>query len=255
MKQKILIIGNWKMNPATEKEALAIAKIYKTLTFPKYVDFGIASPVPYFAQIKKTISKNSVFYGVQNIYGEKSGAHTGEISLGMLEHLKPAFSLVGHSERRAQGETDAMINQKIILLLKNKVTPVLCVGETTRDDHGHFLRVIADQLKHALTNVPKAAFPRLVIAYEPVWAIGKDAVRETTPDECREAIVYIKKTLADMAQLSAKDMPRIIYGGSVNEANAQSYIHAGADGLLPGHISLEPKKMQKLFDSLQTLTH
>ncbi len=241
------------MNPETEKEATTLAKEYKKLEILKNIELGLALPFPYFAPVKKALSRNSIQLGLQNIHAEKSGPFTGEVSFSMMANQKPLFTLIGHSERRAAGETNAMINQKILTALKNKITPIICVGETVRDDHGAFHRIVADQITAALVNVPKAAISRIVIAYEPVWAISSHATREATPEECREMIIYIKKTLADLSGISAKDMPRIMYGGSVNELNAHEYIDAGADGLLPGHLSLEPKKMQKLIYSLQVI--
>lgn len=241
------------MNPVTEKEAIALAKKYKALEIPKDVELSLAVPVPFLPAVRKVFGKSKIVLGVQTIAGDKSGSHTGDISAQMLAHLKPAFSIIGHSERRAHGETDEMINQQVLAALKAKLTPVLCVGEKERDEHGFFLRTIEEQLKKALANVPRAAFPRLVVAYEPVWAIGADAARETTPDECREMMIYIKKTLVDLAHISAKEMPRIMYGGSVNELNGHEFTAAGADGLLPGRLSLDPRKMQKLMQSLQVV--
>ena len=238
------------MNPASEKEAVTLAKEYQKIEIPKNIELAIAPPFPFVAALHKQLGRKKISLGLQNVHSEKTGAFTGEVSFPMLAHLKPQFSIIGHSERRAMGETDAMVNQKVLAALKYKIIPVICVGETSRDDHGAFLRVVGDQLIAALSGVPRAALPRIVIAYEPVWAIGVHAKRETTPEECREMMIYIKKALADLTGISAKDMPYIIYGGSVNELNAHTYVDAGSDGLLLGHISLEPKKVQKLLNSL-----
>ena len=195
MQQKVLLIGNWKMNPATEKEAITLARYYKALTYPKTIDVGCAVPVPYVASVKKVLGKSKITLGLQNVHPEKSGAFTGEYSLGMVAHLKPAFIIVGHSERRALGETNAFVGQKVAATLKQKLTPIMCIGERERDPEHRFLRVVADQITEGLENVPRAALARIVIAYEPVWAIGKDAAREMTPEECREMIIYIKKII------------------------------------------------------------
>lgn len=241
------------MNPQTEKEAIALAKAYKDLDLTKEIHLACAVPVPFLPAVRKILGKSKITLGLQNFTADKSGAHTGEIAFSMVSHLKPEFALVGHSERRAMGETDEAVNQKVLAALKNKITPVLCIGEKERDEHGFFLRTIEEQLKSNLAGVPRAAFARIIIAYEPIWAIGSHALRETTPDEVREMVIYIKKTLSDISGISAKDMPAIIYGGSVNELNGRLYLDSGADGLLPGHMSLEPKKMQKLIQSLNVV--
>jgi triosephosphate isomerase len=171
----------------------------------------------------------------------------------MIASWKVNFVLIGHSERRAMGETDAFINQKVLSAIKHGATPILCVGEKVRDEHGFFLRTVEEQLKNALVGVSKSALERLVIAYEPLWAIGKDATREATAEECREMVIFIKKVISDMLGGKPKILPRILYGGSVNELNAYEFIQAGADGLLPGRLSLEPKKMQKLIRSLSVI--
>jgi triosephosphate isomerase len=253
MQQKVLIIGNWKMNPQTEKEAITLAKAYKDLEYSKEIQLACAVPIPFIPAVKKVLGKSKIALGLQNFTADKSGAHTGEIAFSMVSHLKPEFALIGHSERRAMGETDEAVNQKILAALKNKITPVLCIGEKERDEHGFFLRTIEEQLKSNLAGVPRTAFARIIIAYEPIWAIGSHALRETTPEEVREMVIYIKKTLSDISGISTKDMPAIIYGGSVNELNGRLYLDAGADGLLPGHMSLEPKKMQKLIQSLNVV--
>ena len=250
MQQKILVIGNWKMNPETVKDAVSLGKAYSGFDIPKDIELACAVPVPYLGEVRKAIGRSKIKIGVQNIYPDKTGSHTGEISLSMISHLKPGFVLIGHSERRAMGETNEFINQKVLATIKQGLIPVLCVGEKERDDHGFFLRNVEEQLKSALAGVSRNALSDVVIAYEPVWAIGKNAVREATPEECREMIIYIKKVISDIGTGALRTIPKVIYGGSVNELNAHEYISAGAEGLLPGRLSLEPKKMQKLFQTI-----
>lgn len=237
------------MNPATSTEALTLLRAYKQLTVPKNVQIISLVPYPFVPFVRQILGPRSVF-GLQNVYQEKSGAHTGEVGIGMVVDQKPTYVLVGHSERRLQGETDATINQKLTLILKAKLTPILCVGERDRDDHGFFLKTIEKQIKIALFNISKNTLANIVIAYEPVWAIGKGATREATPEECHEMVIYIKKVLSDMYGGKIKHMPRIIYGGSVSPENGLLFItQGGVDGLLPGRLSLEPKKLQKLLNS------
>jgi triosephosphate isomerase len=249
MERRYIILANWKMNPETEKEALTLARAYKNLDVPKGIEFGALVPLPYARPIAKLWGRNKMLLGLQNINSEKSGAFTGEVSFAMLKPWTPKLVIVGHSERRAIGETDAEVNQKVLRALKENVTPIICVGEKVRDDHGFFLRTVEDSLKACLASVPKSAYPSIIIAYEPVWAISSNGGREMLPAECHEMMIFIRKVIADMLG-GNKNMPRVIYGGSVNELNSREYLESGADGLLPGHASLDPKKMQKLFNSL-----
>lgn len=250
MKKQILIIGNWKMNPATSKEAIGLARGYTTISIPKHIEIVSAVPFPYLESIKSVYRSSKIKLALQNIYPSDAGAHTGEITFSMVAHLKPAYVLVGHSERRAMGESDDFLAQKVGYALKKNVVPVLCVGERTRDDSGQFLSVIKEQLQKGLALVSKAQISKVVIAYEPVWAIGKDATREATHEECREMMVFIKKVISDITG-NSKQLPRIIYGGSVDDKNALDFINLGkADGLLPGRLSLDIKKITKLITIL-----
>ncbi len=252
MQKQILIIGNWKMNPPTSKEAISLGRGYATISIPKHIEMVSAIPFPYLESIKSVYQSSKIKLALQNIYPSDAGAHTGEVTFSMMSHLKPSYVLVGHSERRAMGESDGFLAQKVLFSLKKNITPVLCVGERTRDDSGQFLSVIKEQLQKGLALVPKTQIPKVVIAYEPVWAIGKDATREATHEECREMIVFIKKVVSDMTG-NSKQLPRIIYGGSVDDKNALDFITLGqADGLLPGRLSLDIKKITKLVAILSS---
>ena len=250
MQQKIFVLGNWKMNPATPKEATVLLKKYRDLAVPREIELACAVPFPYLSLARKTWGKAKIGLAIQNMYPGKAGAQTGEVTLPMFTETKPTYVIIGHSERRAFGESDELINQKILSAIKYGVTPVLCIGERERDEHGFFLRTIADMLKNDLKDVSKNALSKIVIAYEPVWAIGTHATRPATPEECREMIVFIKKTISDISGGTIKTMPRVIYGGSVNELDARLFIEAGADGVLPGHVSLDAKKMQKVLQNI-----
>lgn len=249
--QKKIVIANWKMNPVSEVEALKLFKsIVKNQKDIKGMDVVVCAPSVFLSNLSK-LKLSKVALGAQNVFYEDSGAYTGEVSPKMLSSRKIKYCIVGHSERRSMGETDADCNKKLIALLKNKITPILCVGEKDRlPDHG-YLNFVKHQLEQALSGIPKSAFTKIVIAYEPVWAIGSNAVREVTPAECQEMILYIRKLIAGMSDPKVAHGVRVIYGGSVNEKNIKSLATTGnADGFLVGRDSLVAKKFLNIIQSV-----
>ncbi len=251
MNTKKLIIGNWKMNPKT----LALAKaqfsaIKKEAGKYKMVSVGISAPYIFLPELSKMASA-SLFVSAQNISSEKEGAHTGEVSSDMLSSMKIRNTIIGHSERRALGETNDFINKKIKSALRTKMNPVLCVGELERDSGMWYLGFVKTQIEECLAGIPKASLKNIVIAYEPVWAISStENHREATPADFQEMKIYIQKVLSDMYGTPVH-VP-VLYGGSVDEKNAKGFlVEGGADGLLVGRSSLTPKK----FVSIISIAH
>lgn len=246
-----LIIANWKMNPASEKEAekllIATSKKAKTL---KGLNLIVCPPFPFIYLFKKNkITK--ITLGAQNSHKELEGSYTGEVSVGMLAGLGVKSIILGHGERRKLGESDEFINQKIITLLKNKITPVFCIGENQRDGDGNYLSFIEDQIKKGLNGISKSQTKNIIIAYEPLWAIGKNAEREAAPEEFVEIKIFIKKIISDLYDTKSAQGIKIIYGGSINSNNAKSFLEAGADGLLVGRDSINIKKFEALLDAIK----
>ncbi len=249
MRNKKLIIGNWKMNPV--KAALAKANflaIKKGIQTAKNVDVAIAAPFVYLSELSKIVSAR-LSLAAQNAAGEKEGPFTGEVSPDMLAACKVKYVILGHSERRALGETNELISCKIKATLKAKLTPVLCVGETDREHGMWHLSLVKTQIEECLAGLPKTVVKNLVIAYEPVWAISSTpGHKDAKPADFEEMRIYIRKVLTDMFGGSATDVT-ILYGGSVDETNAAGFlIEGGADGLLPGRASLTPKKFIKIIE-------
>ncbi len=240
---KKLIIGNWKMNPKSEKEALAIVRSLITSTKnSKNVEIVICPPFPFFSCIQK-LKLKKLKIGAQDMSEESEGAHTGEVSLRMIHSFGVKTIIIGHSERRAGGDTNMRVNKKISLALKLKTIPVLCIGESSRDTTGFYLGFIKDQLHECLAGVPKSQIKDLVIAYEPLWAIGKNALREATPEEFIEMRIFIRRVLSDMYDAKVAHTIPVLYGGSVHPENADAFLTTGeADGLLVGRDSIIPKK-------------
>jgi len=251
MKSKKLIIGNWKMYPTSLKDAKsAFGGIKKTASTLRNVQTVICPPFIYISELKKLVTGHRCVVGAQNTWTENEGAHTGEVSPSMLASFGLSYVIVGHSERRAMGETDELINQKVLASIKAGLTPVLCVGEHDRDPDGAYMKFIASQIKVALHGVQKKDLPCIVIAYEPIWAIGKHATRAALPEDVLEISILIKKTLADLYGMPTRSAQAgkdgsivpILYGGSVDAKNAWEFLlKSQVDGLLVGRASLDPK--------------
>jgi triosephosphate isomerase len=238
MQRKKIIVGNWKMNPLSSSEAEKIfVNVAKKLPTLKNTEVVICPPFVFLDKLKK-IRTTKIRLGAQNaFYGEK-GAFTGEISAEMLELLGVKYVILGHSERRAMGESNQDINKKIKAALFAGLVPIVCVGESERDESHKFFNVVKMQIEECLAGIPKNLISKMIIAYEPVWAIGRNAVREATPEEFREMSIFTLKIISKKFGTKIK-MPRIIYGGSVDEKNASGFIREGeADGFLAGRASL-----------------
>ena len=242
-----LIIGNWKMNPASLKDAERLFKdIAKSLPPLRKTKVIICAPFFYIDKLKK-ISKRIVLGG-QNVFGADAGPYTGEVSPRMLYDAGARYVIAGHSERRARGEHSEDINKKIKFALAEGITPVLCVGETVRDEEHGYFNIVKTQLEECLTGIPKSSISKIVIAYEPVWAISttinhKDAI----PADSLEMIIFIRKILSDKFSIDSSGV-KVIYGGSVNEKDAIDFLkHGGVDGLLPGRASLNARKFLQII--------
>ncbi len=251
---KKLIVGNWKMNPQSQKEAVLLFKgIDQAITSMKNVEVVISAPFPFISSLKQ-LKKKKITLGAQNAYFEQKGAFTGEVSPYMLRDIGVNYVIVGHSERRALGETDEMINKKVLTCLKAKLIPILCVGESIRMNDASYLNIVKDQLIKCLNGVQKSQMKNIVIAYEPVWALSSTIDRhDATPHDFEEMKIYIKKILSDMSSQMVASGVRIIYGGSANKDNAESFLRAGADGLLPGKASLDAKNFSRIVEIASSL--
>jgi len=247
-KQKI-IIGNWKMAPKSLEEAKTVFQdIKKTAGKLSHVKTVICAPYIYQTELKKLTKGEKFVVGSQDVSVETEDAHTGEVSAEMLKNIGVEYVIVGHSERRAKGETNADLLKKITEVIKKEMTVVLCVGEKDRDEHGEYTKFIREQLLDVLQGFQKKNLDKLVIAYEPVWAIGKNAKREATKEDVLETTIFIKKVLRDLFdEKNAAKIP-LLYGGSVNQKNCAEYLtECDMDGLLVGRVSLQPESFTKIL--------
>ncbi len=248
----ILLIGNWKMAPEKSVDALALAKKMLEIAkqYKKSIKTVVCAPSIHIPLLTKQI-KTMLYVGGQSISGSPEIAQTGLVSAGMMRSYGASHCIVGHSESRARGETDEQVVESTLSLLQKKIIPIVCVGEKERDNHGWYLSAVKDQVEKVVIGIPKNQLKNIVFAYEPIWAIGKDAAREATVVESREMIIFIRKVIADAIDEKVANSISIVYGGSVNEQNASSFItEGGADGLLVGRTSLDAKRFGMLAKSL-----
>lgn len=244
-----LVIANWKMNPPSVVEAKAIFTAIKVAA-KKYpaIQVVVAPPALYSIELQKMRGTSHVALAAQTMHEAPLGAQTGEVSAPMLTAAGVSHVILGHSERRALGETDSMVAKKIIAALKAKLTPIVCVGERERDTSGNFFSAIEEQIKSALAQVPTARFKDVVIAYEPIWAIGTGKTA-SVEDVC-EMQLFIHKILTKHFDRTAANRIRIVYGGSVNAENAAAlYSGAAIAGFLVGGASLHPTDFTKIIQA------
>ncbi len=245
-----LVIANWKMNPVTVQEAKTILSGIKTVS-KKFTETNIviAPPTLYITELQKLTAKTNLFIATQNTHFDVKGAYTGEHSIPQLVDAGVSYVIIGHSERRLMGESDELIGRKVIATLKGKLTAVVCVGEKNRDTQGNFYSLIEQQIKTAVGEVQKSRLKDVVIAYEPIWAIGTGAT--ATVADVMEMQLFIKKILTKLFDRTAARNVRIIYGGSVNADNAKElFAGGGINGFLVGGASLKPADFGKIIQAV-----
>jgi len=235
------IAGNWKMHK-TVSESVALAKELRERLAGCKEKLLVAPAFTALAAVAEVLKGSNILLGAQNMGPEEQGAHTGEISVLMLEDLGVKAVILGHSERRhSYLEGDALINKKVLLALKHSIEPILCVGETLEErEAGQLESVIGTQLREGLKGVDAAALKSVTIAYEPVWAIGTG--KTATPEDADAVHAYIRKVLVSLyGEAPAKAMC-IQYGGSVKPDNAAALMaKPNIDGALVGGAALKPE--------------
>ncbi|HEY1037482.1 MAG TPA: triose-phosphate isomerase [Candidatus Paceibacterota bacterium] len=253
--KKVLLVGNWKMNPVTLADARKrFAAIKKSAQAHKGFDVAICPPFPFIAPLAEMSGKGKikVAVGAQDVSSFEEGlSKTGEVGAQMVASTGASYAIVGHSERRQLGDNGQTIALKVQQVLKTKMQPIVCIGEKERDTDGGYLEIIKAQIKEALSTVSRSQFHEVIVAYEPVWAIGrKDNVAITSYD-LHQMVVYIKKCIREMWGETISSMTKILYGGSVTADNAEDIIVNGeVDGLLIGRASWDAKSFGEIFDVL-----
>lgn len=246
-----IVVANWKMNPQSPKEAeVLFSGVLKEVKNTKNLKIIICPPFP-FLYILNNYKNKKITLGAQDVSYEDGGSYTGEISPKMLANMGVNYVIVGHGERRKLGETNKIVNKKILNLLKFKLSLILCIGESFRDRDGKYLSFVEEQIKDCLKGVTRPQMKNIIIAYEPIWAIGVNAQREATKEEFMEMKIFIKKVISDIYDSKIAHNISILYGGSVNKINARSFVDdGGANGLLVGRDSINPKKFGAILNAL-----
>ena len=246
-----LVVGNWKMHPSTLAEARRLVVQLRTLArkFSPAVTVVVAPPTVYLADLVRLSPSGRIQFGVQNIWPGSTGAQTGEESVPMVSSCGASYVIIGHSERRANGETDEQVAAKYQAVVAGKLTPIVCVGERTRDASGDYYAVVETQLRQALVGAKKAQVKRTVIAYEPVWAIGTG--QTPTAADIEEMRLFIDKCLTKLFDRATARSVQVLYGGSVSDQNAaELFTQGGVDGFLVGGASLRPTEFARIVASV-----
>ncbi|MCR5825803.1 MAG: triose-phosphate isomerase [Oscillospiraceae bacterium] len=245
--RKTIIAGNWKMNK-TPSETKAFAEEFKALLpKTKWCDVVLCVPFVDLPAAVRGFKDSRVSVGAENLYFEKSGAFTGEVSADMLVDLDVKYVIIGHSERRQYfGETDVTVNKKVHTALEAGLSPIICVGESLEQrEMGVTMELIALQVKSALAGVPAEQMRRCVIAYEPIWAIGTG--KTATGDQAAEVCSFIRATIRSLYGARIARGVTIQYGGSMNPKNAAELLsHEDIDGGLIGGASLKPDQLMEI---------
>ena len=244
--RKPIIAGNWKMNK-TPSEGVALVKELLPLVADAACDVVVCPPFVDLPAVGEALKGSNVHLGAQNIHFAEKGAYTGEVSADMLKELGVEYVIIGHSERREYfAETDETVNKKVLVALEKGFTPIMCCGETLEQrEAGITEEFVSGQVEKGLAGLTAADLPKVVIAYEPIWAIGTG--KTATNEEANETIGAIRKTLARLFGEEAAQATRIQYGGSMNAKNASALMAMpDIDGGLIGGASLKAEDFSKV---------
>jgi triosephosphate isomerase len=235
----MLIAANWKAYVETPAKAKALVAGAKRLALRTKHTIVLTPSYPHLGLCPNAGKKNLAF-GAQDISLSEGGASTGEVTGKQLATLGAAYVIVGHSERRAMGESNEIVAKKAQQAISNKLVPILCVGERARDEDAKYLQELREQMSIVLKALAPKERGNIVVAYEPVWAIGRSAREAITPDDLAEMILYIRKLLGEHMPAKTAAKVRILYGGSVEPGNVRELAEGGkVDGFLIGHASVD----------------
>ena len=247
--RKTVIAGNWKMNKTPSETKEFMNQLKTMLPKGRWCDVALCVPAVCIPAAVRAMRETRVGIGAENCNANASGAYTGEIACNMLTDAGCKYVIIGHSERRAMGETDADVNAKVLAALDNGLIPIMCCGETLEQrEAGITNEWIAMQIKLGLQGVPEEKIRKVVIAYEPIWAIGTG--RTATPEQAEEVCEGIRTVVRKLYSSKNARAISILYGGSMNEKNAYELLSMpDIDGGLIGGASLVPEKFVKIIEA------
>jgi len=246
--RKPIIAGNWKMY-MTPSEAVNLVRELIPLVKDSNTEVVVIPPFVDLTVVEKEINGTNISLGAQNMYWEEKGAFTGEVSPLMLKEIGVKYVIIGHSERRQYfGETDETVNKKVLSALDHGLMPIICVGESlSQREAGKAFEIVENQTKEALKNVPEKEIEKIVIAYEPIWAIGTG--KTATSKDANEVIKLIRSTVSKLYGSEISQLVRIQYGGSVKPNNAAELMaESDIDGALVGGASLVATDFAKIVN-------
>ena len=248
--RKPLVAGNWKMNKSVAQATLLIADMMPGLEAIRTVDRVLCPPFPALMVVSGMLAGSEVYLGAQNLHWKESGAFTGEVSPLMVKEFCE-YVIIGHSEMRVYfGETDKIVNLKVKSAIVLELLPIVCVGETLDEyEDGNTKAIVADQVQKDFDGIDQTAAEKLIIAYEPIWAIGTG--KAASPDQANDVIKnVVRGSLSTLFGADTAEKIRILYGGSVKSHNAGDFFsQSDIDGGLIGGASLKPEEFVKIVES------
>ncbi len=251
LRKKTLIIANWKMHLNTHQASLLVHRLDERIQVHRDIEVVLAPSMLSLQPLSQQINHRKFKLAAQNGYATDEGAYTGEVSFAMLSGLV-TYAIVGHSARRIYfNETLEVVRDKVQAAVRNDIMPVICIGETKQErDAGEGRQVLHDQLTTALMNITSRELERVVLAYEPVWAISTFDGIIAKPDDIEKSIAYIRMQLRELYGEKAAENMYILYGGSVNDHDVRSYLEVpGVDGALVGAASLNYHQFSAMIDA------
>ena len=248
---KSIVIANWKMNPPTMRDAKKLFDATrKAAESAKNVTLVVAPPAIFLRDLRARYKGKRVAFAIQQASAEGSGAYTGDISLLQAKDAGAQYVIVGHSEQRAKGETNEAAGKVVAAALISGLTPVLCVGERERSQNGEHFTVVKEQLRAAFADVEPGKVTKVLVAYEPVWAIGGE--KTMNPRDMHEMTIFIRKTIVGMKGEAGMNV-KILYGGATTESNALPMLQeSGVQGFIVGHVSIDAFRFAALLQAIKT---
>jgi len=246
----MFIVANWKAYVEEYAKAKKLFLTSKKLARETSCVIVLAPSAPFISALALR-NKSAVAFAAQDVSATTGGAKTGEVTAQAYAATGATFAIIGHSERRFAGDTNAIVAEKLSHALAHGLTPILCVGEKERDGEGYYLSVIREEITTAIEQLTPKERAKVIIAYEPLWAIGKTASASIKPNDLAEMVLYIRKVLAELLPGKSSAHSSVLYGGSVESENVRDLAaDSGVDGFLVGHESIDPHAFSLLVKQL-----
>lgn len=246
----MLIVANWKAYVEELEKAKKLFAVSKRLARKTKNTIVLAPPAPFFGALALR-NKSKVAFAAQDVSVTTGGAKTGEATARAYAGAGATYAIVGHSERRTSGDTDAIVAEKLVRALAYKLAPILCIGEHERDGEGRYLGAVREEITTALAPLSPKERTKVIVAYEPLWAIGKTAEDAIRPNDLAEMTLYIRKVLAELLPGKSSTRSLVLYGGSVEPSGIRDLaVNSSVDGFLIGHASIEPETFALLVKQL-----